>query len=159
MKNLFNKLKFYITNPLGRKQLWCSKCDIDNCTLDIENMCTTCVEFHRGRFHQSQLCNQKPDDWQVWQRVTVVLYTYAWEVYTTLWPDRQFDVLTDSYVNNNIIEGTLIYDILPSETPFIPTSPDVDFWGYFYDQAWSQLIGAFDTASLLITWIHLTWLK
>lgn len=50
MRNLFNKLRFYITNPLGKKQFACKKNDFCDCSVDLTDMCVTCLEQNRWRF-------------------------------------------------------------------------------------------------------------
>lgn len=49
-KNLFNKLKFYLTWVQAKKKLQCKKNDFCDCTQDMRDMCVPCIDQNRGRF-------------------------------------------------------------------------------------------------------------
>lgn len=55
-KNLFNMLKFYITNVKWRKELECKKNEFCNCGEDLTTICMSCKEKTKAKHFTNTDC-------------------------------------------------------------------------------------------------------
>lgn len=55
-KNLFNMLKFYITNTKGKKQLECKKNEFCDCSENLTTICVSCKEKTKAKAFTNTNC-------------------------------------------------------------------------------------------------------